>query len=148
MKFTFRLQTLWKLRVAEREERQLRLAEAQKADDILRAQAAEVEGELGDAERTIRAASQPGAIEVDRLLNTQRYELVLAARLETLRRQRGQLAVEIERRRQALVEADRQVKVLEKLRDKKWADYLQREQTLDRKRLDELARLPRREQPA
>jgi flagellar FliJ protein len=147
VKYTFRLQTLWKLRVAEREERQLKLAEAQRADDILRTQGEELEAELAAMARGLREGSQPGAINVDRLLDTERYELVLAARREVLRGQRARLAAEIERRRQALVEADRQVKVLEKLREKQLLEHSRREQALEMKRLDEIA-LRRRKEPA
>ena len=147
MKFTFRLQTLWKLRVAEREERQLKLSEAERADDILRTQGEELELELAEMARGLWAGSQPGAVNVDRLLDTERYELVLVARREVLRAQRVRLAAEIERRREALVEADRQVKVLEKLRDKGRLEHVRREEALEVKRLDEIA-LRRKREPA
>lgn len=149
MKFTFRLQTLWKLRVSQRDERQRRLAEAQQADEVLQRMSAEVEAELEETQESCRRGSQPGVIDVDQLLITQRYELVLTARRGALREQREQLAAEIERRRLAVVEADRQVKVLQKLRDKQWAEHHRREQQREVKRLDEIAqRRPQWEQTA
>lgn len=148
MKFKFRLQTLWKLRVVERDERQRRLSEAHQAEDVLRARAVEIDAELAASEQALRAASQPGAINVDQLLDSQRYELLLSARRADLRTQQGRLAAEIERRRQALVEADRDVKVLEKLREKRLDEHRRVEARLEIKRLDEVGQnRPRQEHP-
>jgi flagellar protein FliJ len=53
--------------------------------------------------------------------------------------QRKQLAVEIERRREALLAANREVRVLEKLRDHQMERYREEENRRDIKRLDEVA---------
>jgi flagellar export protein FliJ len=58
-----------------------------------------------------------------------------------LNEQRGRLAAEIERRRVALLAANREVRVLEKLRERQLEQYNQAENRLDIKRLDEVARL-------
>jgi flagellar FliJ protein len=82
---------------------------------------------------------------LDRLLDAQRYESVLRAQLNVYREQAMRVAEEIERRRQLLIEADRDVHILEKLREKQLArhnDELAREEM---KELDELAGRIRRE---
>jgi flagellar export protein FliJ len=50
-----------------------------------------------------------------------------------------QVRAEVERRRAVLVEADRQVRVLEKLREKQQSAHTQREDKLAQKILDEQA---------
>ncbi len=49
------------------------------------------------------------------------------------------MATEIERRRQALVEADREVRVLEKLRERQAEQHRREEDLQEAKRLDEVA---------
>ena len=83
--------------------------------------------------------SAPGTIHVDRLLNTHRYELILHAQLQQLRRQRQVIATEIERRRQALVEADRELRILEKLREKHAMAFAYNEHKAHIRLLDEMA---------
>lgn len=147
MKFTFRLQTLSKIRAAERDERQRRLSEAHRADDVLQARAVELDADLATVEQTLRTASQPGLINVDSLLDAQRYELLLTARRADLRMQQSRLAAEIDRRRQALVEADRDVKVLDKLREKRLEEHRRQAARLEIKQLDEAALLRPRQEP-
>ncbi len=92
------------------------------------------------AERTL-ALKSPGAADVDGLLVTHRYAGVLAAERRTLEGQLAQVRDECERRRLALVEADRQVQVLEKLRARQEAAHRKEQQRQETKELDELARL-------
>ncbi len=86
-----------------------------------------------------RKLKAPGAGNVDALLQTHRYEIVLTARLRQLAAQFAEVAAEVERRRLALVEADRQVRVLEKLRERQAAAYQKQEEQREAKQFDELA---------
>jgi flagellar protein FliJ len=137
--FEFRLSTLLKLRERARDERRTALAEAFKVDDVLRVRLGGVEEELERMRNLCRTSAGPGRINVDRLVEAQRYELTLRSQQMQLRRQRETVAAEIERRRQALIEADREVRVLEKLRDRQAEEHRQEEQRRDVKRLDEVA---------
>ncbi len=137
--FQFRLESLLKLRVADRDERRQQLAEAYTAKQILEERSRQLADELGDLKGQVRQASLPGQLNVDRLLVTHRYELMLLARSKQLEQQTQQISEEIERRRLALVEADRQVRVLEKLRERQWQDHQQRLQKMEIKQLDEVA---------
>jgi flagellar protein FliJ len=137
--FRFRLETLLRLRLAERDARRADLAKALRAEDALLAQAAALAGEQRETIELSRRLASPGAADVDRLIVAHRYELVLKARSLQLAGQLEQVHSEVERRRAVLIEADRQVRVLEKLRDKQRAAHTEREQRLDQKAFDEQA---------
>jgi flagellar protein FliJ len=140
-RFKFRLATLLKLREATRDERRTELAQAYRADDVLSEHIQQVQNESNRLQEQCRKAAGPGTIDIDRLIEAQRYEIVLKLQQRHLNEQRAKLAAEIERRRVALLAANREVKVLEKLREHQLEKYKQEESRLDIKRLDEVARL-------
>ena len=84
-------------------------------------------------------ASRPGPVNVDRLLDSGRYEMMLKAERHAADEQRQAVVAEIDRRRQALVEADREVKSLEKLREQQMLRHRTEEARREMKRLDETA---------
>ena len=137
--FRFRLATLLKIREGTRDERRSALAEAQYAQRLLEEQIAEVRDDLRELKRDYQASARPGKISVDRLLDAQRFELVLLSQLKHLDRQRETVVGEVARRRELLVEADREVKILEKLREKQAQRALREDDLKEIKRLDELA---------
>ena len=143
--FTFRLETLWKLRVADRQQRREELAEALEAETLLQTRKEEMGSELKELRKRRAVVSQAGEIDVDALTQSHRYELITQAQIQLLDQQAAQLAVEKQRRRQALVEAEREVKTLEKLLEKQYAEYVFEEQKREQKELDEIAgrRVPR-----
>jgi flagellar export protein FliJ len=138
-RFKFRLATLLRLREAARDERRVQLAEAYRVDDVLRQRLEGVGQELGWLRNLCRRVVGPGTVDVDRLVEAQRYELVLRAQQHQLQQQREAVAGEIERRRQTLVEANREVRVLEKLREKQSLRHDFEENRQEIKRLDEVA---------
>jgi flagellar FliJ protein len=140
-KFKFRMATLLKVRETVRDDRRAELLEAQRADDILGQRQEQFERELDALRSAYRQAAGPGTVDVDRLVTTQRYELSLKVQVQQLGRQRELLAGEIERRRQALVQANREVRVLEKLRERQTEHHAQEEDHRERKLLDEVAQL-------
>ena len=78
------------------------------------------------------------------LLQTHRYELLLTTQKVASEKQMIQVRAEVEKRRETLVEADRQVRVLEKLREKQLVAYQQLEFKQEVKQLDEVALQRRR----
>ena len=142
-KFQFRLATLLKLREAARDERRMHLAEAYQAEEKL----AEHQHELKDQLAALRAqyadASAPGSVQIDALVEHQRFELVLKAQQQVVEQQGKLLDGEIERRRQALMQADREVRVLEKLREKQSERHRHDEAIAEIKQLDEIAGRPK-----
>ena len=135
--FQFRLATLLKLRERLRDERRGQLAEALKLDDDLRSRVRVLDEELRGALRL--QAPEPGAINVDRLLDATRYELVLRAEHGQLRAQQAALAAELEKRREALAAADREVRALERLRETRREQFLLEQEAKAAKEMDEVA---------
>jgi flagellar FliJ protein len=137
--YRFRLATLLKLRAQDRDQRRTEHAQALEAERILLQQKQDIVAERLAMLDAARTAKQPGTANVDALQEVQRYSLLLQARLAGLEKQLEQVAAEVERRRQAVVEADRNVKTLEKLREKQIAAYDRTVDAGERKELDELA---------
>jgi flagellar export protein FliJ len=139
MKFNFRLATLLKLRESTRDERRNHLALAYRAEAMVVDELQRVDGEMESLRRRVQAAVGPGEINVDAVINAQRFELVLKARKQHAIQQQELVKAEIERRRQSLVEADREMKTLEKLRRRHHERWLAEENLQDINRLDEAA---------
>lgn len=135
--FQFRLATMLRLREVIREERRTQLAEALRLLDQLRTRQQEIE-ELVSATKRLQTPAA-GQLDADRLLNATRYELVLRAEQRALQSQEASLTGEVEKRREALVGANREVRTLELLRDKQKEAYLAEEEQRARKELDEIA---------
>jgi flagellar export protein FliJ len=128
-----------RLREVARDERRSSLAQAYQADAVLETRLQSLEKEAAALKSDYRTAARPGAVDVDRLIDAHRHAMVLNLDRQHCQRQRELLAAEIERRREALAAAEREVRVLEKLREKHRdrfdADQARREQ----KQLDEFA---------
>lgn len=136
-KFKFRLATLKKLREAARDQRRADLAEALRADEIIDEQSLAVRRALSAMVQECRAASGPGPVDVDRLAQAHVHALVLEGQDLHLARQREAVAGEIEVRREALVQADREVRVLERLEEKQSARHRRGEEYREVRQLDE-----------
>jgi len=135
--FRFRLQTLERLREAARDACREQLAEALRIDAGLVEQLEKLQADarLARELQTVPA----GKVDVDRLLEAQRYEAMVGVEIRHVESQRAQVATEIERRRTVLTEADREVKVLEKLKAVQRREYDEAAQRQEMKQLDESA---------
>lgn len=136
-RFQFRLATLLRLREALRDERRAQLADAFRVEEVLTAQRGELAAQLQEARR--QQTSLPGIVDVDRILAAQRHEAALMMEQNALDEQQAHVAAEIERRREALVAADQDVRVLEKLREAQFARWRGEEERQSIKMLDEVA---------
>jgi flagellar FliJ protein len=137
-RFRFRLAALRRLREIRRDELQARLSEAVRAQDVLDDQAARLGQQLTALVETQRQQLASRSPNVNRLLEAQRYALALQAMQRTLDQQRSQLAQEVEARRRAVVEADREVRVLDRLAEKQLAAHRRAEQSAEQRILDEI----------
>lgn len=136
-KYRFRLETLKKLREAARDDCRQQLAQALKADQVIENRLNEIDEEFQRLLKAAQEGSRPGVVNVDRLLEVHRYELVLQAEQKQLEHQRKAISTEIDLRRAKLIDADREVRVLEKLREKQHAQHVAEERRLDIRDLDE-----------
>jgi flagellar protein FliJ len=138
-KYNFRLNTLQKVREAHRDQQRESLAEAFRAEQVLAENRAQLVDEKRELRELQRSAIEGQYLDVNRLLEAQRYELLLKAQGQELAKQAVLLAAEAERRRQILVEADREVRVLELLDERHRRAYDRDEQRAETKRLDDVA---------
>lgn len=137
--FEFRLQTLLKLRQGERDQRRSELAEAFHAFDILEHQEDDLRTQHEDAVVQKTKLQAVGQIAVDQIIDHQRFQLLVAAQIKQIGSQKQRIQEEIERRREALVEADRDVRALEKLKEKQFEKYTQAMARDEVKEFDEIA---------
>ncbi len=138
-KYKFRLETLQRVREARRDEQRSSLADAFRAEQILAENRAELSAESESLRELQRAATAGKYLNVNQLLEAQRYELLLKVRSQELSKQAILLAAESERRRQLLVESDREVRALEMLDDRHQAEFNKEQQRLETKQLDDVA---------
>jgi flagellar export protein FliJ len=138
-KFTFRLETLLKLRESDRDQCRARLQQAEEAVAVLEDQASELQQQVEQTAGEASSAASPGEIDVDSLVEFRRYGLLLQVQLRQLASQQELVQQEVTRRREELTEADRQVKVLEKLKEHRRAEHVSREHYAEIKQLDEVA---------
>jgi flagellar FliJ protein len=139
MAFRFRLATVQRLREAARDARRGELAQALRAAEMLRARREEIEAQLQATRGEIARRSAPGAADVDALMAAHRYEQTLRAERAGVQQQEKQVQAELERRRDALVEADRAVRVLEMLHERRAAEYQTSEDRREQRELDQIA---------
>lgn len=139
--FKFRLQSVLRLRIVSRDERRAELATALQATDVLRERREQLEGERRENQGVARKLAEPGQANVDRILLTHRYEAILKGTLAQLEVQEKQVAAEVDRRRLALTEADRQVRVLEKLKERQRDEHDRGQRRQEMKQMDEVAAL-------
>ncbi len=137
--YIFRLATLQKVRERARDQCRSALAEAFRAAELLAAKREELAAEHERMRDIQRSASAGRYLDVNRLLEAQRYDLLLKSRDEELAKQTVLLAAEIERRRRNLVEADREVRVLELLDERHRREHRRREARREKNQLDEAA---------
>jgi len=137
--FRFRFSTVLKLREATRDQRLAQLAEALAAQDKLRTRRQSIEAELANLNRLQQGRRAVGALSIDVLLSSSRYDAILRAELAAIAEHETTLAAEVQRRQHAVLAADREVRTLEKLREKQRAAHRSAEALAELKELDEVA---------
>ncbi len=137
MRFKFSLETLLRIRKLEQSQAQRAVQEALRAVDILDSRIAEVEAERLAARQY--AAPAVGAINVGQMLASGRFDLQLQLQIKELQHQKSQLMVEVERRRDALRQADSKVRQLERLKESAFERHQHAEGVKAQRELDEIA---------
>jgi flagellar export protein FliJ len=114
----FRLATLLKLRERDRDLASKAVQEVQSAIDKLMEQQREIDASNQSMDGFRKKASH-GSINLNQILDAQRYQLVLAAQSSQIAQHQGVLNQELERRQSILVKCQQAVKSLEKLREQR-----------------------------
>lgn len=139
-RFTFRFEAILKLRHNERDAARLYVADAQRALDIMNERIEEV-GRNRHALRDEANRTLVGRVTVDQLLGRGRYDLQLDAEQRELVMQRGQIQLEVDRRRQRLTIAEQECRKLERLREIMAERYEAERLREQQNALDEMATL-------
>ena len=138
-KYRFRLATLRKVRESHRDELRGKLAEAFRAAQLLEEQQLAVAKEIVDLQDIQRRTTSSANTNVNALMESQRYQTVLRSQQSTLREQAKLLAAEVERRRQIVINADQQVRVLEKLDKRQRLQHELAQSRVEAREMDEIA---------
>ena len=139
----FALESVLRLRLAERERCQRDLAEAQRIESQHDAQLVRVETERQRAQSQRRAALSTERIDMPELQACRDYEQDLAKQQEVLQQQLSEASDLVGSRREGLQQADRAVRILERLNDKQQAERRRSLQQQQFRQVQELAGQPR-----
>jgi flagellar FliJ protein len=120
MSFQFRFATILQLRRRERDEAGAAVGQANAAIGRIDEQSKAIQRERQSLRE--RASEQRvGSVSVDALLTKGRYEIQLEAEIQSLAETRAELIKELERRQDALVASEAEVKRFERLQEKERA---------------------------
>ena len=145
--FKFRLEPLIKIRENILRECQAELAKAYDARRILEEALQDIENQITEGTASARSLMQPGQkVNVEHLLGLRRQEMYLRANQNDLMQKMQVIDEEIERRRLTVVAANKNLKIVEKLKEKRYEKYLEEEKTKETKAMDEIAGNRRRAQ--
>jgi len=138
--FKFRLEPLLTIRDNELKERQAELAQAYHARSICEENLRALERLMEEGLATARRLMQPGQmVNIQHLRGLQEQELVLRANHEDWTHKMQVVDEEIERRRHLVVVANKEYKKVEKLKEKRYEEYLEEEKKQETKIMDEIA---------
>lgn len=124
---------------ATRQERRAQLAEGLAAQHALELARTDVERELAEQGLSTASAVSRGPIDVERLNAADRYRNVLRARLNITAQDAAALAAEIDARQQALAAAEREFRVLDKLRERQHEQFRYEQSRREINATDEIA---------
>lgn len=136
-KFSFRLETLLRLRLAERDACRRALAELIARDQGFEHRVTAIDAELRILAQ--EAAERSTVAHIARRLEFERYATALRAERAQCEQKRVELAGQIDAKREALVGADRAVRSLERLREEQQAAFQADQQRHEQRELDDVA---------
>ena len=138
--FKFRLDPLITIRDNHLKERQAELAQAYNAQRICEENLQTLGKLIEEGIATARNMMQSGQrVDVHFLRGIQEHELVLRANHEEWTKNLQTVNEEVERRRRLVVDANKELKKVEKLKEKRYEEYLEEEKKQETKAMDEIA---------
>jgi flagellar protein FliJ len=136
--FVFKLESLLKYRRHRRDLCRQLLADVFADDRRLLENRAALEQQRAGQIGEIRALHAPGRIDIDRTAARRYFAGHVQTDMLFIDRDRAIVGEQLSRCQQALMQADREVKVLEKLRDKQHADFRYGQNRDEGRELDEM----------
>ena len=122
MRFQYRFEFLLDLRRTTRDEAGIAVGQATEAIGKIESEISEIRVSLAGA-REQQTAQRMGEVCVERMLATNRYEMQLAADIQSLNQTLVTLGYELQKRQQALAAAEAEVKKLERFREKELKEF-------------------------
>lgn len=137
--FVFRLDSVASLRKSERDARRTELALTLAEQARLESQRQALHAKLIAAQQQSRAMRAAGALTVESLVRGQQFEAALRSELEVLSELQAAASSAVDHAREALISAEREVQMLEKLYQRQLADYQLEQGRAETRLLDEVA---------
>jgi flagellar FliJ protein len=137
--FTFRLEPLITIRDNELKECQAELAKAYHARQIVEETRLKFERDIAESLQSARKMMESGTIDVTFLLTLQDHKTYRTAQLAKIAEDIKKIDEEIERRRAIVVAANKELKIVQKLKEKRYEKYLEEENKTEMKIMDEIA---------
>lgn len=136
--FRFSLQSVLRVRLAERDVQRVELADAERSQLALQSEIDRIQRGLQQLRTQARRYLLPGSIDIAHLQSCHSCEQTLKRDIDLLDRQRHEAAKKAEKCHAVLIQVDRQVRMLEKLSDKQREEHRREEGKRENRRLDEL----------
>jgi flagellar export protein FliJ len=136
--FSFRLTTLMRLRQTARDRCRQELAAEEQLERSIYERLARLDRELAELRKPAGALGHDGLIDIDRLRDTARYQSLLAAKRQAAQQECESCSAQVDRLRQSLVEADRELKSLEKLQARQQDRHRRSQHKHELRQLDEV----------
>lgn len=136
-KFRFRFESLLRFRKSRRDQCCQILSKLFADLEKLRLDKRKTIGHRLDQLSELRDLSGKGKLDVDRVTSRRFHAGQLLADIESIEQQQDMLDGQIEMCRKVLTEAEREVKVIEKLREKHQADFVENRERLERIELEQ-----------
>jgi flagellar protein FliJ len=136
--FRFRLQSLTNLRERQRDQAAESLQLARQALRKLEEQISSLNGEI-DQQIELQNQANQGAVQIQKLLESQRYQMQLSFQIQGLREKMDLIEQESRRRQSALIEREKAVRVLERLSDSQRLQWQNEQDKRQQHQLDEWA---------
>jgi flagellar export protein FliJ len=138
-RFQFRLDKLRRIREQRLQQKQIALAQAVHFEQQVDARTAAILAVMAQQKQGLRQALSAPQVPLDKVIATKTYEGVLASAERGLVLQKEQIQAVIAGRRRELVEADRDVKILDNLSDRQRQRFNDAVEKVDALLMDELA---------
>lgn len=135
----FRLETLLSIRKNILNEKQGELAQAYEAERILERDRDVAQREIDGTLASAREMMRSGGVDITFLLGVRRHEAYLLASVKDIDGKLVLVRKEIEVRRAAVLEANKNVRILEKLKEKQAERRVKRLAAIETKQMDEIA---------
>lgn len=138
-RFQFRLEPVLRVRKARRDEQRRMVAQHARALQLHREAIAELEGRVSATLTQARQTRVGAVIDVGLELQEQRWRLGLRRRIHMAMQQMNESTVSLANAREELARRTRDVKAVEKLRERRWNAHRLAEERTERRDADETA---------